>query len=149
LEGGPQFWSDFEDAARAVATRLLEEIGQSAPAPSRLAALRGLIVPSTSVERRQTWSEDHTFHIQTSTILPGHPAWVTREALKASMKALLESEKTPLASRLILWELFAECHSSVLRRHEGGGDVMRQQLLGDLVWAKPVLAERAHNIDEI
>lgn len=153
LEGGPQFWSDFEDAASVVGTRLLEQTAERSPSRSRRQVLKALLEPAMSVERWQTWSEDYTFHIQTSTILPGHPAWATREALKGKVKILLEDDATPPDSRAALWPLFAEAHRSVNQCHgRGPQDAqtrMRQEMLEDLSWAHSVLSRRTSHLGEM
>src|SRR5262249_38290890 len=60
LGGGPHFWSNFEDVARALAERLLDRAA-SEPATSPLAAvLQALLEPAMALERQQTWSEDYT-----------------------------------------------------------------------------------------
>jgi hypothetical protein len=154
LEGGPQFWSDFEDAASVVGTRLLEQTAELAPSSSRRQVLKALLEPAMSVERRQTWSEDYTFHIQTSTILPCHPAWATREALKGKVKALLEDDATPPDSRAALWPIFAKTHRSVIQCHARGPQSdaqtkMRQEMLEDLTWADAVLSRRTSHLGEL
>ena len=83
IKGGPQFWADFEGAASAVASSLLDEIADRAPDASHVDTLKALVEPATSAERQQTWSEGHTIHIQTSTVLPGQPAWDTRGNFKS------------------------------------------------------------------
>lgn len=153
LEGGSQFWSDFEDAARAVSTRLLDEAAKIAPDTSRREALKALVAPSISLERRQTWSDGHTFHFRTSVILPGHPAWVTRSALISKLKELLENDKTPPPTRQTLWSLFADGHHTANRCYRQGSEEtkasLRQEIVDNLTWAYSVLTERADNLDEI
>lgn len=153
LQGGPHFWSDFEDAASVVGTRLLERSAELPPSSSSRQVLNALLEPAMSLERRQTWSEDYTFHIQTSTILPGQPAWATREALKGKVKKLLEEDATPPDSRAALWPLLAEAHRSLNRcRAQGPQDAqtrMRREVLEDLEWAHPVLSRRTSHLSEL
>lgn len=153
LEGGPQFWSDFEDAASVVGSRLLEETAEIPPSSSRCQVLRALLEPAMSLERQQTWIDGYTIHFQTSTILPGHRAWITRETLKGKVKALLEDAATPSGSRVALWPLFAEAHRSLNQsRGRGPRDVqaqMRKEMLEDLTWAHSVLSRRTMQLDEM
>ena len=153
IEGGPQFWSDFENEASAAALSLLGEIADRAPDTSCVEVLKALVEPATSAERQQIWSEGHTIHIQTSTVLPEHPAWKTREALKTKIKALLKRDETPQGTRLALWPLFAETHRSLnqcyTRSPQDAPPTMRQEMLDDLTWARSVLAQRSGDLDEI
>ena len=154
LEGGSQFWSGFEGAASAVASSLLDEIVDRAPDASHVDALKALVIPATSAERKQTWSVIHTIHTRINTILPGHPAWKTRETLKTKIKALLEREETPQGTRLALWPLLAESHRSLNQCYTRSSpqDVptaMRQEILDDLTWARSVLAQRSGDLEEI
>jgi hypothetical protein len=153
LEGGPQFWSDFEDAAATVGSKLLDETGGHVPPVSRVEVLKALVGPATSVERRQTWSEGYKVIMQTSTILPGHPAWATRETLISKIKVLLSRDETPQATRSTLWMLFAEAHRGLNQRSAQGPQevqtIMRQEMLSDMIWARPVLAGRTEHLDEI
>ncbi len=80
LEGGPQFWGDFEDAAKAQAELVLADIAHTAPTPGKAALLKALVQPAIAMERRQSWSDAQAFHIQTYSIVPEQPAWKTREA---------------------------------------------------------------------
>ncbi len=152
IEGGPQFWSDFEDEASATALSLLDEIADHAPDASCVDVLKALVGPATSAERQQTWSEGHTIHIQTSTVLPEHPAWKTREALKTKIKVLLKRDETPQGTRLALWTLLAEAHQSLslcrTRSHQDVQTTMRQEMLDDLTWARSVLTQRSCDLDE-
>ncbi len=153
FEGDSQSWSDFEGAASTVALSLLDEIVDRAPDASHVDALKALVEPATSAEREQTWSEGHTICSRISTILPEHPAWKTRETLKAKIKALLERDETPQGTRLALWPLLAEAHRSLNQCHTRSPQdvqaVMRQEMLDDLTWARPVLAQRSSDLDEI
>ena len=153
IEGGSQFWSDFEEEASAISSSLLDEIADRAPDASCVEVLKALVEPATSAERQQIRSEGHTIHIQTSTVLPEHPAWKTREALKTKIKALLKRDETPQGTRLALWPLLAEAHRSLnqcyTRSPKDAQATMRQEMLYDLTWAYPVLSQRSGNLDEI
>jgi hypothetical protein len=82
-----------------------------------------------------------------------HPAWEARKILKEKIVALLESEVTPVESRLVLWSIFAEGNSSLTMLHEGvPADVqseMREEVLNDLRWAHSVLSSRVGNFEEL
>src|SRR5207244_10412581 len=71
---------------------------REAATPSMVAVLKALLGPAMALERQQTWSEDYTLHIQTDIILPGHPAWQTRELLLTRVKGLLDRKSTRLNS---------------------------------------------------
>lgn len=153
LEGGPQFWGDFEEPARVLAARLLERVARE-PATSPLAALlKALLKPAMTLAREKVWSEDYTLYHQTDVILPGHPAWQTREAILARVKDLLADANVPSESRLVLWPLLAEAHRSAdqCRRQmpESLQELMRQQLWDDLVWAHAVLTARKVELEEL
>ena len=153
IEGGSQFWSDFEDEASAVALSLLDKVADRAPDASCVDVLKALVEPATSAERRQIWSKGHTIHIQTNTVLPEHPAWKTRKALKTKIKALLKRDETPQGTRLALWSLLAEAHRSLnqcyTRSPQDVQPTMWQEMLDDLTWAYSVLAQRSCDFDEI
>lgn len=153
LQGGPQFWADFEDAASALAARLLGRVAKE-PATALLAAvLKALLKPAMALERHQTWSEDYTLHLQAYVVQPGHPAWRTRESILTCVKDLLANANVPLASRLILWTLLAEAHTNVLLCRERGPESfqeqMRQQLLNDLSWTRAILSARKVELEEL
>lgn len=153
LEGGPHFWSDFEDAVLVVATKLLDEAAEAAPNTARLEVLKALIMPAISLKRQQTWSEGYTFYMRTIVIQPGHPAWATREKLKAKIKSLLEIDETPSVTRRMLWTLLADAHRSLNQcRMQGPSEsqrAMQQEMLEDLTWAHLLLARGSRDLDEV
>ena len=153
LGGGPQFWSDFEDAASTLAARLLDRAATESVTSPLAAVLRALLVPAMALERQQIWSDDYTLHIQRYVVLPDHPAWQTREVILARVKHLLADVNVPFASRLILWPLLTEAHSSVIRcRGQVPASLqaqMRQQLLDDLVWARGILTTHTVELEEL
>ena len=152
LEGGPQFWSDFDDTAKKLGGELLDRIAQSAPTPGDQALLEALVQPAMAVERRQTWSDDHVIHIQTIVIGPEHPGWSTRSELLSRTKQALSSEATPRASRVALWRVLAEAHrniNQVCRREEPRDLHCYDALLSDLVWAKELLQHRSASVEEL
>jgi hypothetical protein len=153
LGGGPQFWGDFEEAACALAARLLERAASEPATPPLAAVLQALLEPALALTRHQIWVEDYIVYEQSSAILPGHPAWQTRVLLLARVKDLLADSHVPLPSRLVLWPLFAEAHRSV---NQCRGQVpkhfqeqLRQQLLDDLVWARAILTTRKVELEEL
>jgi len=153
IEGGPQYWQFFDAAVTVLATQLLEEVSRKPPTDGRKQALKSLLLPALSLERRQTWTEDYTFHMRTSRILPTHPAWKTREAIVTKIKALLVEDATPLDSRMALWPLLAEAHRSLNQCQSLGVQEdraqMRQGLLDDLTWAHSVLSGRVKDLREM
>lgn len=153
LEGGPEFWADFEDAASTIAARLLADVSKEPVTPAKAAVLRALLEPAVALERRQTWSEDYTIHIQTYLVLPGQPAWKTREAILGRAKDLLAAGDVPVGTRVVLWALLADAHRSTNqcrgRGPESFREQMRQESLDDLVWAHSVLARRKGELNEL
>jgi hypothetical protein len=153
LGGGPRFWGDFEEPARALAERLLERAAGEPASSPLVAVLKALLGPAMALTRRQTWSEDWTLHMQMSVILPSHPAWQTREWILTHMQALLADANVPIESRLALWSLLGDIHGSAnVSRRQVRGDLqerIRQHLLKDLVWAHRTLTARQVEIKEL
>ncbi len=153
LHGGPEFWGDFEEQAKRTAIRLLRQSVEGGGLEEHAAPLQSLITPALSLERRQTWSESFTVHIQTLVAMPGHPAWQTRIELRSELMSLVERAETPVAVRRFLWGLLAEAHRSANQCRERGDDAfrseLRHQLLEDLTWAREVLSGRTEELEEV
>lgn len=136
-----------------MATRLFDEVTKQPPSDGRQQALESLLLPALSLERRQEWSDGYTLHMRTSTILPGHPAWVTRESIISKIKLILSAVTTPSDSRVALWRLFVESHRSLNQCHARGQQedqkIMRQVLLEDLTWAHSALTGRNNSLQEL
>ena len=86
LEGGPDFWGDFGEAAEAQAELILTDVARTPPTPGKVALLAALVQPTVAMERHQMWSDDRLFHVQTYSIVPGQPAWNTRDAVLSGSK---------------------------------------------------------------
>ena len=153
IEGGPQYWSDFDDAVLYVAGRLLDEAAEVPPCLARASLLEALLDPATSLERQQTWSEGFTFHLRTVTLTPDHSGWQTRAELREKMIKLLENEQTPRGTRLVLWQLISRSHNNANRGAMRADDrlkgLLREEMLGDLIWARSVLSPRAGDLEEL
>jgi hypothetical protein len=152
VEGGPQFWGNFDAAARKLGEELLNGVSQASPTPGQRALLKALVQTAVAVERRQTWSDEQAFHMQTMRIGPDHPAWATRDALLAGIKASLVAPHTPVASRVALWHVFAEAHRDVNRackRDDPRHRAYVEALMSDLTWACATLESRAVSAEEL
>ncbi|WP_395838832.1 hypothetical protein [Cystobacter fuscus] len=150
LEGGPQFWSEFDETAKQLGIELLTELTQRPPTLGQTALLKALVQPVVALERRQTWNDEHAFHIQTFAIGPEHSAWAARRELLDQVKAALSSDSTPLESRIQLWHVLAEAHRNINQLcRRGRSDQYYAPLLDDLVWAYQALARRHASMEEL
>ena len=86
LEGGPHFWGDFGEAAKAHGEVLLAGVAQEAPTPGQVAVLKALVGPAISAQRQQTWADEDRFMVRTYSISPEEPAWEAREVLREHIK---------------------------------------------------------------
>jgi hypothetical protein len=136
LEGGPQFVSSFDAAARASALSVLEPMATADPTAGGAVLINALIVPLVSVERMQSWSSANAFHWRRHVISPDEDAFTIRTDVLHRVRSLLESSETPLGSRVLLWKVIVESHRSVNSAHETDGDA---ELLENLRWARTVL----------
>ncbi len=135
LEGGPQFWNDYDDTAGTLCSELIATLGQNPPTRGQAAVLKALVEPVLALERRQSWSDDRSFTWRTFAIVPGTPAWSTREDVLARVKAALAAENTPTESRMQLWHVFS-------RVRDGNA-------LEKLKWTYDVLTGRSPTIEEL
>jgi hypothetical protein len=135
LEGGPQFWSDYDDTARTLCFELIATFEQKPPTPGQAALLKALVEPVLALERRQSWSDDRSFTWRTFAIAPGTPAWSTREDVLARVKAALAADETPIESRVQLWHVFS-------RVRDGNA-------LEKLKWTHGVLTGRPPSIEDL
>ena len=71
LEGGPQYWGDFDAVARKLALEILDALSSRAPTDDDLALLKALVQPAMAVERRQTWSDEQCFSLPDVLRRPG------------------------------------------------------------------------------
>lgn len=135
LEGGPQFWSDYDDTAGTLCSELITALWQGPPTPGQAALLKALVEPVLSLERRQSWSDDRSFTWRTVAIVPGTPAWTTRDSILARLKAALATGNTPRDSRVQLWHVFS-------RVRDGNALEM-------LKWTYDAVAGRSLTIEEL
>jgi hypothetical protein len=135
LEGGPQFWSDYDDTARTLCSELIATLGQNPPTLGQAALLRALVEPVLALERRQSWSDGRSFTWRTFAIAPDTLAWSTRKDVLAQVKAALAADATPIESRVQLWHVFS-------RVRDGNA-------LEKLQWTYEVLTSRSPSIEEL
>lgn len=135
LEGGPQFWSDYDDTAKQLSIELMEALMKEPPTRGQVALLTALVDPILATERRQSWADDYTFTWRTVTIARGSPAWSAREAVLTCLKETLRAEVVPPESRAQLWHVFS-------RIHDGGA-------LEKLNWTHEVLTARQAGLKEL
>lgn len=153
LEGGPEYWGDFDEAGKKLSLEIFDTIATRPPTPAQHALLKALVQPAMAVERRQEWSDDRAFHWRSYLIAPGHPAWTIRNDLLERVKQILADAGTPLESRLALWPVFAEAHRQLNFAH-GQKDERKKgryaaELLADLEWTRTVLEQRKPPTEEL
>nr|BDT32080.1 ATP-binding protein [Myxococcus sp. MH1] len=157
LEGSPQFWGNFDGAAKSLGDELLTELGRQSPTLGKKALLKSLVQPAIALVRRQTWSDQSSIFTQTIILGPDHSGWATRHALLSHIKDLLSADTTPIASRVELWRILAEAHGDINRHYRRGRQKDQRHkdqqyhdaLVSNLVWAHDVLAQRAASLEEL
>lgn len=138
LEGGPQFVSSFDVAARASALTILEQIASAAPTSGRAALIDALITPLVSIERSQSWSSANAFHWRRYVISPDEEVFAIRSEILQRVREILASLATPLRSRMLLWKVVIGSHRSAnISRAESLQ--IEAELHDDLRWAHMVL----------
>lgn len=135
LEGGPQFWCEYDDTAAKIGTELVDALTKQGPSRGQVALLKALIQPLLATQRHQTWFEDRSFQLRMFAIAPGGTAWQAREAVLTQVKDALKSGGAPSESLAQLWHVFAGARE---------GDAL--QTLG---WTHRVLTSRSPSLDEL
>ncbi len=135
LEGGPQFWSEYDNTAATLGLELIGALARHAPSKGQLALLKALIQPLLATERHQTWADDMSLQWRMFTIAPGGTAWEAREAVLTQLKATLESGESPSESLVQLWRVFAQARE---------GDALQT-----LEWTHQVLTGRSPSLEEL
>lgn len=107
LEGGPLFWTEYDDTAAKLSKNLIDELTNHAPSNGEAALLRALIHPLLETQRHQTWAEDNSLRVRMFTIAPGGTAWQAREAVLTHIKDALSNGNLPAESLVKLWRVFA------------------------------------------
>jgi hypothetical protein len=152
LNGGPHFWSDFDDAVETLGLRELDRL-HDAPTHAQAEALRALVVPALALERQQTWFEDNHFIFRKYVITEQHPGWSSRTALIKRIRDLLEDDALPSPSRSVLWGLLVTAHQAanyvVLQGPDEFHALIRDAFLAELNWAHGVLRRRDASIEEM
>lgn len=155
LNDYPQFWTEFHDIAEAVATKLLGEVVRGDASSSRFAALKALLVPILSAERRWSRVEGAKILFQHTSILPGDPWWIVQKSLKGKIRARLESDQTPGNLRSALWTILEAAHLSMYRlyRHQESDatliESLCKELSEDLSWIREAFAQRIGELQEL
>jgi hypothetical protein len=135
IEGGPQFSSDFDEASRKLCAELIKALIETPPTPAQVALLTALVESVLDLERRQIWNDDRSFGWRTIKIVPGTPAWATREDVLQRVKAALAANSTPIESRVQLWHVVSRAG--------------KDKALEVLRWTHDVLTTRSPNIQEL
>jgi hypothetical protein len=149
VEGGPQFWVDFNENAYKLGNELIEELAKTAPAPGKVALLKALVQPALAVERTHTWSDEQKIYSRTVVISNNCRAWEIRDLLLKKIKETLSTDATPLQSREELWHVFVEAHRSINRARKTDEKKYFDELYSDLTWAYEVLERRKADIKEL
>lgn len=150
IEGGPQFWSEYDDTAKQICTELIDALTKQAPTRGQVALLDALVQPVLALERRQSWADDRSFTWRTFAIAPETPAWKARAEVFDRLKAALSTDETPSESRVQLWHVFAEAHRNINQLcGRGKEDQYYPALLEDLTWTYKVLAGRIASVEEL
>ncbi|MBN1204213.1 MAG: ATP-binding protein [Myxococcaceae bacterium] len=150
LEGGPQFWSEYDDIASQLCTELIDTLMKQPPTPGQVALLKALVQPVLALERRQSWNDAQSVTWRTFAIGQGSPAWTAREAVFARVKSALSADATPAESRVQLWHVFAEAHRNINQLcARGKNDQYYPALLGDLTWTHELFAKRIAGVEEL
>lgn len=135
LEGGPQFWSEYDEAAKRLAVELIDALAGQPPSQGQIALLDALVQPLLLTERRQVWADDRGFIWRTFSIPPGSSASLARDAVLARVKECLQTATSPHESRKQLWRVFSRVRD---------GDAS-----GRLTWTYDVLMARHPGIEEL
>jgi hypothetical protein len=135
LEGGPQFWSEYDEAAQHLAMEVLDALTKETPSRGQSALLAALVQPILATERRQSWADDRSFTWRTFAIAPGGAAWSAREAVLTRLKAVLRADAIPAESRVSLWYVFSRVRDS--------------KALEKLNWTYETLTARSPSIQEL
>lgn len=135
LEGGPQFWSEYDDTGAKLGTELIGFLTKRAPSLGHIALLKALVQPLLATERHQSWADDRSFSWRTFVIAEGSPAWAARETVLTRLKEALQAESIPSESRRHLWHMFAKVRDG--------------EPLAKLAWTHDVLTSRSPSLDEL
>ncbi len=163
LQGGPNYWGNFDAAGKKLSLKILDAIAARDPTAAEIALLKGLVQPLLAIERSQTWSDGRSFFVRTIPIVPDHPAWSTRQELLERVKQLLDADATPIESRKALWSAFAQAHrelnmaSRYMEKRENGtySEKLREdgtystELQENLEWTRRVLEQRNAAFEEL
>ncbi len=153
IQGGPQFWSDFEDEAHAATSTRLAKAVRELATPAQAAVIEALLEPLLAIERVHIWSEKGAVHICNSAVLPDSLAWNTRKSLRDQIKSYLEDRNVPTATRVLLWVAFSKAHRNENRYRDkvsdGFQDRLRGELLSDLVFTHSVFSQREADLEEL
>lgn len=163
LQGGPNYWGDFDAAGKKLSLEILDAIAARAPTAAETALLKALVQPLLAIERSQTWSDDRSLYVRKIHIDPNQPAWSIRQQLLERLKQILVANATPIESRCALWSAFAQAHrelnmaSRYMEEREDGtySAKLREdrtystELQENLEWTRRVLEQRNASFEEL
>ncbi|MBX7096834.1 MAG: hypothetical protein K1X89_03895 [Myxococcaceae bacterium] len=153
IQGGPEFWGEFDEAAEALALQYLDAAVAVPLGLGAAAALRALLHSVLGVERERISSEGRTFTIQRWVIHPSDPAWARRERVHASARGAIEASGVPTRTKQLLWAAVVESHRSLTQaRRQLSDDIglaYRDAVLQELEWAESVLGANPVPLEEL
>jgi hypothetical protein len=150
IEGGPQFRSEFDDAAKQLSLELIDALMKHPPSRGQIALLKALVQPMLALERHQSWANDRSVTWRTFAIAKGTPAWTARAEVFDKLKAALSADSTPSDSLVQLWHVLAAAHQNTNQLYGRERNAKyHSALLDDLTWMQKVLAGRNANWKEL
>lgn len=153
LEGGPSFWSTFDDAAEKVVNTNLQAFKTRAPSGPEVEAFLAVARPLMMIERHQTWFHDNAFTMRKYVITKAHPGWAIRNRVIEQTKSLLADRSVPVETHQLLWRLLGEAHrQSNYVSLQDNGDIkkaVREQHQAELEWVYETLRSRTIPIEEM
>ncbi|MFI5298904.1 MAG: ATP-binding protein [Polyangiales bacterium] len=147
LQGGGQYWGEFDDAALEVGRDLLNQLSQPGTSRGLLAAATALLAAATSMERTSTTWEENAVTIQRWTIRPGIGAWDTRSELLRAIRPILPRADVADATRRALWRLVADAQGS-LHRVAGTDASLNAEIVAELEWVRSYFTETPREFKE-
>lgn len=147
LEGGPQFWSEFDIVAGKLALEIIESLAKHPPTDADSALVKALVHPVTSLARSQTWTDGRAIKFRTFAIGPQHAGWEPRRKAMSRIKEALESNGTPAESRIVLWEAYSEAYMGMNEtyRREAKGVRYSNLPTSDRLHFSPILSRSQSN----
>ena len=154
ISGGPQFYSQFEEATSIVGQRLLGKVDKTILSSAEEEVLDSILTPSLSRERvHRLYIQPH-MQVTKLAIDPSHPAWKTLVTLKTKIKSLLENDATPRTNRVVLWPFFVHALRSMAQYGWGqetqdDSSQVRDEIIEDFEWVGTIIKRRRDDNDFI